>query len=94
MKLLALVVVAILVLGSIVLLPTLVPGPLGNVEARYDLWRDKPAYKLHGLPTVDRPEFEQILRERYRIRTVTVAGCIVAEPTTRILNRGENNGTE
>ncbi len=83
MRILGLILVISLVLGSIVFIPRLIPGPLGNLEARYDLFRDRPSYKLYGLPTVDRPEFEQILWEKYRIRPVTVAGCIVADHEVR-----------
>jgi len=50
----------------------------GRMAAHYDVWRGHYKILLYGLPTADRPEYVRLLKERYRVQSIAVAGCIVS----------------
>jgi len=55
-------------------------GPVrGRVAAHFDLWRGHYVVLAYGLPSPWRPQYTQLLRERYGIEVRTVALCIVSE---------------
>jgi len=51
----------------------------GRVAAHTDVARGHYRFLTYGLPAAWRPEFARLLRERYHIELVPVAGCTVSE---------------
>jgi hypothetical protein len=51
----------------------------GRLSPRFDVWRGHYIVLAYGLPSPWRPEYGQLLRERYGIEIHTVALCIVSE---------------
>ena len=51
----------------------------GRVAAHFDVWRGHYVVLAYGLPSPWRPQYTQLLRERYGIEVRTVALCIVSE---------------
>jgi len=57
----------------------------GRLSARFDVWRGHYIVLAYGLPSPWRPEYGQLLRERYGIEIHTVALCIVSETCVHML---------
>lgn len=51
----------------------------GRLTAHFDVWRGNYVVLAYGLPPPWRPQYAQLLRERYGIEVRTVAKCIVSE---------------
>lgn len=51
----------------------------GRLTARYDDWRGHYVVLAYGLPSPWRPQYAQLLRERYDVEVQTVALCIVSK---------------
>ena len=51
------------------------PKQFGIVEAKYDLWRKNYQIHVYGLPPYSGIDYEKM--DRYGIKVVTVAGCVV-----------------
>ena len=51
----------------------------GRLSAHFDVWRGHYIVLAYGLLSPRRPEYAQLLRERYGIEIHTVALCILSE---------------
>ncbi len=50
-------------------------GPVGYLQAKWDLSRGNYRIKAVGLPRACEPQYKDLLRQRYHVNVDTVAGC-------------------
>jgi hypothetical protein len=55
-----------------------VPSICGNLQARIDLARGRPKLLEAGLPSMGRPRFNRLLRQRYGVEASVIGGCTVS----------------
>jgi hypothetical protein len=65
--------------AAIVLLPIfwwVSAGIRGNLQARYEVERGRYTVHLYGLPVIEFPEYQRVLREHYGVE-MKAMGCIL-----------------